>query len=274
MGQDYTIDWVGQSAREWSSQHGKFLDFTVALAGEEGTVKLTQKPETSRPEVGQHLFGRIEEQTFTDGEGKPFQVRKFKKEKREDGAAPRSMPTTTVGGARPDSPGPEFWAAKDRRLARAGMTQAVVQATKVDHDLISGKADLGTYVAAVARLTDALLEDLESRTPSPNQTSPATLESSSGGSADGVPTGTDDSPSAGAGGANPDPPLAPPPDLADLKLALAACGHDNADPEQAFAALNPDQKAQVKTIVENLKSKYETTIPATGGVSDDEDIPF
>lgn len=272
MAAEHTIDWVGQQTKEWSNNHGSFLDYTVALAGEEGTVKLTQKPDTPAPSVGQQLYGQIETKHF-DGHDGPFEVRKFRKEKREDGAAPNPQPRqSAVGRSGSDSPGPEFWAAKDRRLARAGMTQAVVSSPQVGQ--IKNET-LDEWVARIGVITTKLLEDLEKRTPSPNQTSPATLDPSSGGSADA-------STQAPAGEQRAAPNTAPAPASSDLKLALAACGHDNANPEQTFKGLSPDDRGQVQLIVSNLKKKagaevplgVTVTEPTTHHTADDEDVPF
>jgi hypothetical protein len=272
MAQDYTIDWVGTQTNEWSGQHGPMIDYTVALAGEEGTVKLTQKPDTAVPVVGQQLYGYIETKHFTKHDGESFEVRKFTKEQRPDGhRAPSSAAPASNGQS------PEFWAAKDARIGRQGFMQAVVN-SGVSNELLPQDGGLGLYIKAIEKLTDALTESLDKATPSPNQTSPATLGPSSGGSA-------------GSNGADaPEPagereaasiPAAPAPDLTDLKLALVACGHKGEDPAKTFAGLDPDEKGRVKLILNNLKSVNETEVPdrhvtepMTSAVADDDEVPF
>lgn len=66
-----------QMRDEWGPVHGSMMqDYAIALEGEEGWVKLTQKVDTRPPEVGQEIEGFIETKTNTNGTS----YRKFKKE--------------------------------------------------------------------------------------------------------------------------------------------------------------------------------------------------
>lgn len=71
----YTITNV-QRRDEWSAGYGEMVDYAVALQGDEGWVKLTQKLDTRPPEIGDELEGYIEDKSNKDGT--PY--RKFKKQ--------------------------------------------------------------------------------------------------------------------------------------------------------------------------------------------------
>lgn len=64
---------------EWDSSYGKMQDYSVALEGEEGWIKLTQKLQTRPPEIGDELEGFIENKSNTNGTA----YRKFKKQSAE-----------------------------------------------------------------------------------------------------------------------------------------------------------------------------------------------
>src|SRR5690606_8062062 len=82
MSQYYTVTWVGNKTREWSSQYGQFIDYQIAVAeydptehgGSRRTVTLTQKAGTPAPQVGQKIFGGIVVETVTPRQGDPFEV--------------------------------------------------------------------------------------------------------------------------------------------------------------------------------------------------------
>lgn len=71
---------------EWDSKYGKMQDYSVALEGEDGWIKLTQKFETRPPEIGDELEGFIENKSNTNGT--PY--KKFKKQSAEYAGASRS----------------------------------------------------------------------------------------------------------------------------------------------------------------------------------------
>lgn len=65
-----------QQRDEWQSTYGMMMDYAVALEGEEGWIKLTQKLDTKPPQIGQTIEGYIETKSNTNG----TTYRKFKKE--------------------------------------------------------------------------------------------------------------------------------------------------------------------------------------------------
>lgn len=165
MSQSYEIEWVSPP-KEFPSQHGPKKQYHVALKGynDARTVRLNQNADTPPPQVGQSLYGGVHVKTFTNNAtGEPFQVHQFTKEQRPDNEGPRQSAPATNG--KDD----EFWAAKDRRIARAGMMQAVVSS----YSASSFPASLSDYVAGVNKLVDALLASLDERVPSPNGDVPA-----------------------------------------------------------------------------------------------------
>ena len=87
MSADHTITWVGDKTKPWSSQKGgAMIDYTIAVDGREGTLKLTQKPETAVPVPGDTLYGHIESEDITPKNGgETFTVHRFRKDQREDG---------------------------------------------------------------------------------------------------------------------------------------------------------------------------------------------
>lgn len=66
MEQEYIIEnvEVGQSYQYKGSE---LQDYSVALQGETGWIKLTQKPTTPPPAVGRTLYGHIENKTTSNG---------------------------------------------------------------------------------------------------------------------------------------------------------------------------------------------------------------
>lgn len=188
MSREFQVEWVGENTRQWRGKHGEFVDYRVALAGYDAakTVVLTQKPDTPAPEVGQSIYGGIVVDTPTGKDGETFEVHKLKKEQRPDGQGEQSSSGPKSNALRgpqklngqmhvgppqslsPSSPGPEFWAQKDRRISRAGILQAVVASGQFNS--ISG--DRPEYVDAVNKLTDALLDGLNAMTPAPGDSQP------------------------------------------------------------------------------------------------------
>lgn len=72
----YTITNVNRR-NEWTGRDGAtMVDWAIAVEGESGWIKLTQKLDTKPPEIGQTINGSIEDKT--DRNGNPY--RKFKKE--------------------------------------------------------------------------------------------------------------------------------------------------------------------------------------------------
>jgi len=175
MSQYYTVTWVGNKTREWSNQYGQFIDYQIAVAeydptehgGSRRTVTLTQKAGTPAPQVGQKIFGGIVVETVTPRQGDPFEVYKLKKESPPNGngsGQPRrlkpsnSLPQQDEGNGKLP---PEFWEAKDRRMSRAGLMQAVVNSGKFNN--LTGDQ----YLDAVDKLTDALLARIDAKAPHP-----------------------------------------------------------------------------------------------------------
>lgn len=76
-----------QTRDEWGPNHGHMMqDYAVALEGEEGWIKLTQRVETRPPQIGDELEGFIEEKTNRNGSS----YRKFVKENPQFAGANRS----------------------------------------------------------------------------------------------------------------------------------------------------------------------------------------
>jgi hypothetical protein len=91
MGQDYTITKV-EERDTWLYQGQPMQDYAIALQGEDGWIKLTQKPDTKPPVVNGVIHGIIENKKNPNGTA----YRKFKKVNpnfggnRTGGAAPVS----------------------------------------------------------------------------------------------------------------------------------------------------------------------------------------
>ena len=200
MSQEYTVAWVGDKTRPWQGQKGSFIDYQIALEGRDGTLKLTQVPDTPAPQKGQSLYGSILTETKTNHQtGEDFELVKFKKEQRPDAShGPTDRPRSSVderreqmGVRRPDSrpqwgddkPSAEFWAQKDKRIARAGIVQAVVASGR-----FNGEPQSDIYLREVNRLSDALLASLDEVAPHPGDNpSPVAGEATSGNGGQGRP---------------------------------------------------------------------------------------
>lgn len=74
MGQDYTITRV-EERDTWLYQGKPMQDYAIALQGEDGWIKLTQKPDTQPPQIGNVIHGVIEVKKNQNG----TDYRKFKK---------------------------------------------------------------------------------------------------------------------------------------------------------------------------------------------------
>jgi hypothetical protein len=67
-----------------------------------------------------------------------------------------------------DSPGPEFWAAKDKRIARAGVLQAVITGSDFGELSLNDAQGIRATVKWWNEIADAVLASLDARTPHPN----------------------------------------------------------------------------------------------------------
>lgn len=75
---EHTITGLGKQ-REFNSQYGAMIDYTVDCGDEKG-LSLTQKKDSPPPTVGQTISGDIIEETITPKSGgEPFKKRKLKK---------------------------------------------------------------------------------------------------------------------------------------------------------------------------------------------------
>jgi hypothetical protein len=169
MSQTFQITWVGDRTRDWETDKGQFTEYKIALAGydpsendpEAGkTVAWSRRRDAQAPAPGDEVFGHIEIKTYDWGNKYVF-----KTDQAEQGRPP-SFKKATNGGPTPRVTEPviqdsDWWYAKDRRISRAGVLQAVVAS-----GLIEG-VDVDTYVATVNEYTDALLASLDERTPHP-----------------------------------------------------------------------------------------------------------
>lgn len=166
MGQDYTITWVGDQTKPWKGQKGSYIDYFIAVDGHDGSMKLTQVPETAAPQVGQLLHGHIETETKTNRQtGEEFEAVKFQKEQRPDFQRPQAHASVAArrpqNGGEPKQPTDDtYWLKKNRRMARAGIVQAIIA---------SGKVELGgvSWVTQVNGLADDILDSLNKITPQP-----------------------------------------------------------------------------------------------------------
>lgn len=85
-----------QRRDEWGPVHGSMMqDYAIALEGEEGWIKLTQKVDTRPPQEGDELEGFIETKTNTNGNT----YRKFKKENPKYAGANRSDGHSSSSGS-------------------------------------------------------------------------------------------------------------------------------------------------------------------------------
>lgn len=90
----YTISNI-ETRDQWKSDFGVMQDYAVALEGEEGWIKLTQKVDTKPPQRGDELEGYIQDKSNTNGTA----YRKFKKESAQYAGAGRSSETVISDGS-------------------------------------------------------------------------------------------------------------------------------------------------------------------------------
>jgi hypothetical protein len=55
----FTVESVVGEPREWEGKYGKNLSYRLSLAGHDGVVELSQKPETPAPKVGDSIEGEL-----------------------------------------------------------------------------------------------------------------------------------------------------------------------------------------------------------------------
>lgn len=80
---------------EWPSKYGPMQDYSVALEGEDGWIKLTQKVDTRPPQIGDELEGFIEDKSNTNGTA----YRKFKKQSAEYAGRTESTHSQNTSGS-------------------------------------------------------------------------------------------------------------------------------------------------------------------------------
>ena len=175
MGATYTVTRVKAGGEKDNPHGGKLYKFYVGLANEtEDHPDVYWQRKSDSLQVGETVYGTVSKGDYGW---------RFKTEQRPTGSQ------NGLGGS--SAPDDAFWAAKDRRLARAGMTQAIVTAS--DPPFGADPAEIATYVKDVNEVADALLAALDQRTPAPSASAPAPASPDSGhlGSADGKDEGRD-----------------------------------------------------------------------------------
>jgi hypothetical protein len=171
MSQTFQITWVGDRTREWETAKGKFTEYKIALAGydpsendpEAGkTVAWSRHRDAQAPAPGDEVFGHIEIKSYDWGNKYVFKTDQAEQgrppsfKKASNGVAPSNQ------NAVQDS---DWWYAKDRRISRAGILQAVVASGVFNG---GDSVHSPSYIKAVNDLTDALLASLDERTPHPS----------------------------------------------------------------------------------------------------------
>lgn len=178
MSQEFTIDWVGD--RTTTDKHGNTV-YYISLEGYTGAKSLrhARKAESRPPQVGEKVYGGVQVYSGTDPEtGEEWARHVFKRERRPDnggtGQPVGGMNRIKAQAVRDaaESPTPEFWAQKDRRLARAGMTQAVVSGLLAAQPNFDSGHQVADLVRVTDSITDALLASLDEKAPSPNNDQP------------------------------------------------------------------------------------------------------
>jgi hypothetical protein len=175
MSQTFQITWVGDRTRDWETDKGQFTAYKIALAGydpsendsEAGkTVEWSRRRDAQAPAPGDEVFGHVEIKSYDWGNKYVFKTDQAQNgqppaRKVDAGALKADAARRALKGTAQDS---DWWYAKDRRISRAGILQAVVASGEVAG--MSGS--LGGYVTAVNNVTDALLASLDERTPHPS----------------------------------------------------------------------------------------------------------
>lgn len=267
MSQDWRIEWVGDKTNQWQSRHGQMIDYYIGVGGWEGSMKLTQKPETPAPQVGQTLYGAVQVEVITpkDG-GEPFEVAKFKKERRPDGPQKVSTPRATNGVVpeKADSKPADWWYQKDRRISRAGIMQAVIGSMAFDEFPGSNQ----DYVEQVSALTDALLADLDKCTPHPDDAPKASGQTQFTSAPVNPPTPVD--PAEAEALIERCKALDPSRWLLEL---VGAGANDITKPEEAIRNLTAAQASVFGAKLDDLIDEAKVTVPAEV-IPDDEEIEF
>lgn len=171
-----TLTEVLGEPREWSPKdhpERKFYSYRVK-ASDGSTYEINTKGDP--PKLGPDDF------TITPGKG-DFPA----KLKRQFGGGGGGGQNHSHGSDLP----PEFWAAKDRRLARAGMMQAVVAS-----GLCNNAPGVDAFVSQADHYTTALLKVLDQRAPSPNNPDSVLNGSGLGGGDTGSPSSAVGTPAA------------------------------------------------------------------------------
>lgn len=155
MGQSYTVTRVKYGGEKPNPHGGVLHRFYVGLKNEnEDHPDVFLQRKSAELAVGETLYGTVSQGDYGW---------RFRSEQRPKGAPSGGAQNGSQGSSGPDD---AFWAAKDRRISRAGILQAVVGAT---HPPIGDDPKvIATYVKDVNALTDALLASLDQRCPSPN----------------------------------------------------------------------------------------------------------
>lgn len=170
MASEFTVTRAKNAGERDNPHGGTLVKWYVDLDGPDGEVKdvYAQKKPGNDLSIGDKIYGRIEE-----GEYGP----RFFGEQNPNGGGGGSR----SGGSRKDDLGPEFWAAKDKRIGRAGMLQAVV----IAHGDPGEFLDVEGYIARVNGITDALIASLDAVAPPPNASVPTAASPAPSGAASG-----------------------------------------------------------------------------------------
>jgi hypothetical protein len=168
MSQTFQITWVGDRTRDWETDKGQFTAYKIALAGydpsendsEAGkTVEWSRRRDAQAPAPGDEVFGHVEIKSYDWGNKYVF-----KTDQAEQGRPPSFKKASN--GVAPSNPNAvqdsDWWYAKDRRISRAGVLQAVVAS-----GFYNGSRG-PEYIEQVNGLTDKLLASLDERTPHPS----------------------------------------------------------------------------------------------------------
>jgi hypothetical protein len=70
----FVISAVSEKVKEWESQYGQMVTYSIKLEEtNDEVIEINKKPDSPAPQVGQELFGHLE-----DSRNKEFPTRKFK----------------------------------------------------------------------------------------------------------------------------------------------------------------------------------------------------
>jgi hypothetical protein len=171
VSQTFQITWVGDRTRDWENDKGKFTSYKIALAGydpsendpEAGkTVEWSRRRDAQAPAPGDEVFGHVEAKQYDWGTKYVFKTDQAEQGRpasfKKAGANGAGAPASTTQDS-------DWWYAKDRRISRAGIMQAVVASGVFNG---GDSVHSPSYIKAVNDLTDALLASLDERTPHPS----------------------------------------------------------------------------------------------------------